>query len=128
MSLNNTTNQTIALAGISQTCLLVQQLATQGKADDSAIETSIASTLRIDSDSVLDIYGGLPAIKPGLEQLQLQMTGRQIADPEQGRYAAQLVFLEMQLSNRPEMLVTIKRGIEKAEALDDSRIKFTFKI
>ncbi|MEO1879600.1 MAG: DUF489 family protein, partial [Methylococcales bacterium] len=70
MSLNNTTNQTIALAGISQACLLVQQLATQGKADDSAIETSIASTLRIDSDSVLDIYGGLPAIKPGLEQLQ----------------------------------------------------------
>ncbi len=116
MSLNNTTNQTIALAGISQVCLLVQQLATQGKADDSAIETSIASTLRIDSDSVLDIYGGLPAIKPGLEQLQLQMTGRQIADPEQGRYAAQLVFLEMQLSNRPEMLMTIKRGIEKAEA------------
>jgi high frequency lysogenization protein len=116
MSIKNTTNQTIALAGISQVCMLVQQLAIKGTADSKAIEACIASTLKIDSDSVIDIYGGLPSLKPGLEQLQQQMTGRQIADPEQGRYAAQLVFLEMQLSNRPEMLKQIKTGIEKAEA------------
>ena len=116
MSLKNTTNQTIALAGISQACLLVQQLATKGTADASALEASISSILKIDSESVPDIFGGLSSLKPGLEQLQKQMTGRHIADPEQGRYAAQLVFLEMQLSNRPEMLKQIRIGVEKAEA------------
>ena len=116
MSLKNTTNQTIALAGISQVCLLVQQLATKGTADASALEASISSILKIDSESVSDIFGGLSPLKPGLEQLQQQMTGRHIANPEQGRYAAQLVFLEMQLSNRPEMLKQIRIGIEKAEA------------
>ncbi|KAF3978368.1 MAG: high frequency lysogenization protein HflD [Methylococcales symbiont of Iophon sp. n. MRB-2018] len=116
MSIKNTTNQTIALAAISQVCMLVQQLATKGTANSTVVETSIASTLKIDSDSVVDIYGGLPFLKPGLQQLQQQMTGRQIADPEQGRYAAQLVFLEMQLSNRPDMLKQIKIGVERAQA------------
>ncbi len=116
MSLNTLTNQTIALAGISQACFLVQQLANTGTADNTAIETSISSILKIDSDSVLDIYTDLEHIKPGLEQLQLQLTGRSIANPEQARYAASLVFLERQLSNRPEMLEKIRTGIERAQA------------
>ncbi len=54
MQLNTITNQTIALAGIAQTAALVQQLATKGTADPIALETSIASILKIDSDSVID--------------------------------------------------------------------------
>jgi high frequency lysogenization protein len=116
MSLNTTTNQAIALAGISQACLLVQQLANTGTADNKAIETCINSVLRIDSDNVISIYGDLEHIKPGLEQLQKQLTARTTADPEQGRYAASLVFLEIQLSKKPEMLDKIRIGVEKAQA------------
>ncbi|MCK5120561.1 MAG: high frequency lysogenization protein HflD [Methylococcales bacterium] len=120
MSLNSVTNQTIALAGISQACLLVQQLATQGKADSAAVETCINSLLKIDSENVLDIYGGLAQLKPGLEQLQLQVTGRTIADPEQARYAASLVFLESQLSKQPEMLKKISSCVERAQIQAES--------
>ncbi len=120
MSLNSLTNQTIALAGISQACLLVQKLATHGTADSAMIETCINSLLKIDSDSVLDIYGDLAQLKPGLEQLQRQVTGRTIADPEQARYAASLVFLESQLAKRPEMLQKISINIEKAQAQAES--------
>ena len=120
MSLNSVTNQTIALAGISQACLLVQQLATQGKADSAAVETCINSLLKIDSENVLDIYGGLAQLKPGLEQLQLQVTGRTIADPEQARYAASLVFLESQLSKQPEMLKKISNSVERAQIQAES--------
>lgn len=120
MSLNTTTNQTIALAGISQACLLVQQLATTGTADNSAIETSINSILKIDSDGVIDIYGELSNLKPGLIQLEQQITNRTIADPEQARYAASLVFLEKQLSNRPEMLDKIATGIKVAQAQSET--------
>ncbi len=116
MSIKTTSNQTIALAGISQACLLVKELASTGTVVNStAIETSINSILKLDSDTVIDIYGDLSNIKSGLEQLKLQLTGRTIADPEQARYAASLVFLEKQISNRPEMLNKIKVGVEKAQ-------------
>ncbi|MFK5949292.1 MAG: high frequency lysogenization protein HflD [Methylococcales bacterium] len=120
MSLNTITNQTIALAGISQACLLVQQLATTGTAETKAFETSISSILKIDSESVIDIYGDLQNLKPGLKQLEQQLLKRTIADPEQARYAASLVFLEKQLSNRPEMLSKISIGISIAQAQSES--------
>lgn len=119
MQLNTITNQTIALAGIAQAAALVQQLATTGTADAVAMEASIASILKVDSDNVTDIYGGLSGIKLGLEQLNAQMTGYTIANPEQARYSASLVFLEKQLSSRTDMLKAIRNGVEKAQAQSD---------
>lgn len=116
MSLHNTTNQTIAMAGIVQACSLVQQLATTGNADSVALETSIGSLLKIDADSVLDVYGGLGGIRYGLQQLDLQLGGKVLTNPEQARYAAQLVYLQKQLAKRPDMLQTIQTGIAKAQA------------
>ena len=111
MQLNTITNQTIALAGIAQAAALVQQLATKGTADPAAMEASIASVLKIDSDSVIDVYGSLAGIKLGLQQLNEQMTGYKIVNPEQARYSASLVFLENQLSGRKDLLKTIQTGI-----------------
>lgn len=117
MQLNTITNQTIALAGIAQAAALVQQLATAGTADPAAMETSIASVLKIDSDSVIDVYGGsLAGLKLGLTQLNIQMTGFKIVNPEQARYSASLVFLENQLSGRTDLLKAIQTGVTKAQA------------
>jgi len=116
MQLNTITNQTIALAGIAQAAALVQQLANKGAADVAAMEVSIASVLKIDSDSVIDIYGSLDGLKLGLKQLNEQMTGYKIVNPEQARYAASLVFLENQLSDRKDMLKTIQVGLVKAQS------------
>lgn len=116
MQLKTITNQTIALAGIAQAAALVQQLATTGTADTAAMEASIGSVLKIDSDSVIDVYGSLAGIKLGLEQLNQQMTGYKMNNPEQARYSASLVFLENQLAGRAEMLKTIQIGVEKAQA------------
>ena len=120
MPLNSITNQTIALAGISQACLLVKQLATTGTADNAAIETCINSLLRIDSDSVIGIYGELSNLKPGLKQLEQQLISQAISDQDQARYAACLVFLEKQLSNHPDMLKKITIGIDRAQAQSES--------
>jgi len=116
MQLNTITNQTIALAGIAQSAALVHQLAITGAADASAMEASIGSVLKIDSDSVIDVYGSLAGLKLGLEQLSAQMTGYKITYPEQARYSASLVFLENQLSTRKDLLNTIQIGITKAQA------------
>jgi high frequency lysogenization protein len=115
MNLNNIPNQTIALAGIVQACYLVHQLATTGSADSSAMESSVASILKIDSDSVVEVYGGLAGIKIGLMQLDQQLDGKFISSPEKARYAAQLVYLQKQLAHRADMLETLKIGLAKAQ-------------
>jgi high frequency lysogenization protein len=116
MSLNTITNQTIALAGIAQAAALVQQLATKGTCDAAAFEASISSVLKIDSDSVIDVYGSLEGLQLGLTQLNIQMNGFKIVNPEQARYSASLVFLEHQLAERKDLLSTILIGISKAQA------------
>jgi high frequency lysogenization protein len=109
------TNQTIALAGVAQAAALVQQLATTGKADANALEASIGSLLKLDSNSVIDVFGNLAGVEFGLNQLQQQMKGYDIKNREQARYAASLVFLERQLIKQPEMLKTIKQGVERGQ-------------
>ena len=109
------TNQTIALAGIAQAATLVQQLATTGKAETNAFESSIGSLLKLDSSSAIDVFGDLTGIEFGLKQLQQQIAGYDIKNREQARYAASLVFLERQLIKQPEMLKTIKQGIERVQ-------------
>ncbi|EIC30241.1 MULTISPECIES: high frequency lysogenization protein HflD [Methylomicrobium] len=116
MELKTLTNQTIALAGVAQAAALVQQLATRGTCDQEALNASIGSVLKIDSESVLDVYGGLNGLKLGLGQLKSQMTGYRVDNPEQARYAATLVFLENQLSSRKDLLDAIRVGVEKAQA------------
>ncbi|MGJ0514548.1 MAG: high frequency lysogenization protein HflD [Methylomicrobium sp.] len=116
MELKTLTNQTIALAGVAQAAALVQQLATRGTCDQEALNASIGSVLKIDSGSVLDVYGGLNGLNLGLKQLQSQMSGYRVDNPEQARYAATLVFLEKQLSSRKDLLDSIRSGIEKAQA------------
>lgn len=116
MSLISLSNQTIALAGIAQACSLVRQLATTGNCDQEAMTASIGSVLKIDSDSVADVFGGLTGVRHGLEQLDRQLTSRVVANPEQARYAAQLVYLQKQLNKNPDMLNKIRIGITKAQA------------
>jgi high frequency lysogenization protein len=116
MELKTLTNQTIALAGVAQAAALVQQLATRGTCDQEALNASIGSVLKIDSGTVLDVYGGLDGLKLGLKQLQTQMAGYRVDNPEQARYAATLVFLENQLSSRKDLLDAIRSGVEKAQA------------
>lgn len=115
MQLKTITHQTIALAGVAQAAALVQQLATTGTADAVAMEASIGSILKIDTDTVIEVYGSLAGLQLGLEQLKLQMSNYKIANAEQARYAASLVFLENQLSKQPKMLKTISAGVEKAQ-------------
>ncbi len=115
MAAHSITHQTIALAGIAQACALVNQLATTGKTDNDALEASINSILQTDPKSALDVYGGLEGVKLGLTVLEQQLTGQRTANPREARYAATLIILEKQLSNRPAMLETIADGIKKAQ-------------
>ncbi len=115
MSLKTLSNQVVALAGIAQASYLVQQLATCGSADQDAMQASVESILKLDADSVGDVYGGLKGVRVGLQQLNDQLGSTDIHNPESARYSAAIVFLEKQLSNNPDMLAKIHSGIETAQ-------------
>jgi high frequency lysogenization protein len=116
MSFKTITYQTIALAGITQATYLVQQLATQGKADKEAMQASLGSLLALEVDNPVDIYGGLPGIKLGLEQLQMQLKTPSVPNPELARYAASLVFLETNFSADQTMQKTVRDKLKVAQA------------
>ncbi len=122
--LRTTRNQAIALAGLAQAVHLVQQIAKRGQVDEEAMATSIGSVLKIDADSVEDVFGGLSGLKDGLLKLKQQLGGRESIDPEHARYSAMLVFLESKLEKRPDVQQRIREGVERA-ALQAQRTKVT---
>lgn len=115
MSFKTITYQTIGLAGIAQATYLVHQLATTGKADNEAVQACIASVLTLDADNPVDIYGGLAGIKIGLEQLSSQLSTQKIANPDQARYAASLVFLESKFAEDHAMQSKVHDKIKMAQ-------------
>ncbi len=115
--LRTTKNQAIALAGLAQAVHLVQQIAKRGQVDQQAMVTCIGSTLKIDADSVEDVFGGLEGLKDGLLKLRQQLGGRESIDPEHARYSAMLVFLESKLEKRPDVQREIREEVQRAAAL-----------
>lgn len=106
----------LALAGVTQACALVQQVARKNTADSAALEASLESLFRIDADSTEAVYGSAADVRPGLKSVQEQLGGsRAPANLELMRYAANIMHLERALAKRPRMLARIREGIEGAQ-------------
>src|SRR5690606_25699937 len=100
----------LALAGLFQACVLAQQLANDGRCDDAAMETGVASVFRIDAPSVIAVYGSVSNLRLGLRNLvaQLDESGRDISVT---RMAVTVMRLERSLYGRPELLEKLQQGI-----------------
>jgi high frequency lysogenization protein len=110
-------NQAIALAGLAQATDLVRQIAVNGSIDANAMEAMVTSILKLESDSIEDIYGGLSGLQPGLRVLRSQLSGNSGEfDRIQGRYAASLIYLESKLEKSPEMQRQVQTGVKAAIA------------
>lgn len=109
--LKTLTHQVIALAGLAQCLHLIQQIAKRGTADEAEMRTCIGSVLKIDANDVLDVYGGIATLKPGLKLLEKQMGNPDQVDPVLSRYMATLLFLERKLMKSPEKMALITKGL-----------------
>lgn len=103
--------QVIALAGVFQAASLVRATATSGSQDAAALEASIASILRVDVDDAASAFGGLGNLRLGLEAL-VQQLDRSPGDVAISQIAVTVLRVERKLSARPEMLQTLREGIE----------------
>ena len=107
-------DQTIALAGVNQTARLVQQLARDGKISGAAMETSLETLFKIDSNNVIDVYGSISGVTTGLRTLRKQMSGdTKQQDLEITRYVISLLHLEKKLSRDKKMLKRIADKLDR---------------
>jgi high frequency lysogenization protein len=109
-------NITLALAGCFQAARLVQQIAHHARHDDLAFASSIHSLLKIDSSSVLDIFGGIEGLELGLKELCIFFESPPAKrERDVARYVYSLFYLERQLKKDPEMGKKISVGIQQAQ-------------
>jgi len=108
-------DRVIGLAGMLQALELVNQIATQGEADAFFFSPTIHSLLQMDAPSAEAVYGGLSGVRLGLESI-LRVLG-----PDRGQYRSQLqrygfgiLLLERRLHRHPEMLHTVRLGLERS--------------
>jgi len=113
-------DQVIALAGVFQAAALVNQVAKQGSAAESAYEASIKSLLAVDAPTTEAIFGDRLGIQLGLRELVKALErGQGHAQPEIIRYTLSLLHLESKLKKQPQMLEIIGKRI--GQAIDQTR-------
>ncbi len=104
-------DRAIALAGLFQACHRVQQVARKGLSDPAALNANLHSLFQIDTERVVDAFGGLPEIAPGLRLAYRQLNGSEPRDNELTRYLLSLIQLERKLGRHPQRLQHISQGI-----------------
>lgn len=110
-------DQTIALAGVMQSSMLVHELARTGHCAAAPLQTCLHSVLQIDAETAEGVYDGINGLRAGLELFQEELrrnTARR--EPEIRRYCAGVLYLERRLSTRREIANRLHKGIEAAQA------------
>jgi len=104
----------LALAGMFQACSLAQQLANEGRCDETAMQAGVASIFRIDAPSVVAVYGGVANLRLGLRNLVAQLDESE-RDMSVTRMVVTVMRLERSLSGRPELMEKLQQGILAAQ-------------
>jgi high frequency lysogenization protein len=107
--------KTIALAGILQSCYLVDRIAQTGQCDQATLTVLMESVLQTDPASTLDVYKDLTHLKEGLALLnQLLNTGSQTRS-HTVRYALAIMHLQRKLNKRSDFLQEISKRLSSAQ-------------
>lgn len=112
--MNNRTHQILALAGLAQAALLVQQLSTNGVVSQDRLEIILNSLFVMNPKQTVDVYGSINNLKPGLHVLQDAFQGKNslIKSPDIMRYILGLLHVEGKLHENKTMLNTIGQRLE----------------
>ena len=105
---------TLALAGVIQATLLVEQVAKTGYVQQDAYKCNIESLFDLNPKDTLAVYGGnTQNLRIGLEALRDMLAGKH-KHQDAMRYALGALHLQKKLAGRKDMLNTIANRIEQA--------------
>jgi len=111
----NDNDRTLALAGIYQAAVLVDQTARSGNCDSAALEATIGSTLRVDAPDVPTLFGGAAGVALGLRTLATHLRSDNSRNAQISRYVVSLLHLERRLAKQPGMDQKIAAGINTVQ-------------
>lgn len=113
--MSQTEHQVMALAGVFQAAILVEQLARQGQLDRDDMARCIRSVLNLNPASVEAIYEGVSGIHPGLQGLQDVLSRRGVGiSTEVMRYAMGILHAQRKLARRSDLMEVLGKSLERA--------------
>lgn len=108
-------DRVLAFAGIVQACRCVQQVATTGMVETTALTASIQSIFIVDADNCKDIFNAGDKLHTGLKySIELFNHAGNMERNEVMRMVVSVIQLERTLSKKPSALDEISAGIKKA--------------
>ena len=114
-SLSTIEQQAVALAGVAQAARLVDQLSKTGSYPIEFLEPSIHSLFEFDAESVVDVYGGLPGVRLGLQNLSSLLANRQEDENRDVvRYVFSMLYLERKFSADSGMMSVVHSRLQHA--------------
>lgn len=115
-SLTPLEEQTIALAGIFQSCQQMQQLANTGKIDAYSLDVAVKAIINTDPENTLSVFQGIPGIREGLNLILSQLENSDNKrDTKITQYSISILILANKLLKDKNMLNKLSTGIEKAQ-------------
>ena len=116
--MNRTQEQLIALGGVFQAAVLVDQLARTGQVAEEPLACLLGSLLARDSGSTLEVYGGQVApLREGLGALSSTLERNPNSlQREPLRYALAMTALERKLEKRGDLLDLIGRRLTQIQS------------
>lgn len=108
-------HQVMALGGVFQAAILVEQLARQGSIDKDTLALCIRSVLNLNPSSVADVYQGVAGVRTGLQGVRdvLSRRGGGIS-AETMRYAMGILHAQRKLAGRNDLMDTLGKSLDRA--------------
>lgn len=112
--------QVLALAGLTQSASMVNQLARQGMVPNSHFATAVKSLFVTSPRSTLEVFGTLDKLRTGLQTLQDLLEGSKgiLAQDDILRYVMGILYLQNRLMGRKDLLNRISEGLESINRLN----------
>jgi high frequency lysogenization protein len=115
--MNRTRNQTLALASLIQTTVLVDQLASTGKCDNLSNEASLNSIVT-NSTNIEEVYKSTDDLSTGLNALKVAFDNKSKSMQKIIFYSLALIKLEKKLMKNQQLLNKISNEIEIIKGQD----------
>lgn len=104
-----------ALAGVVQAAELVNMAATTGKPDELSVHATLGSIVKVETQNVSEVFGGLRGLGCGLQRLAALLgEHNQPSDATVLRYTLTLMQLQSKVMRRRALKQVLEEGIERA--------------
>lgn len=113
--MTNLENQTLALAGVFQSALYVDQIAKSGTIEPDLLSNMIETVLNLEPESYESVFGGRTQVFAGLNTLERSLAKHGSGlNREVLQYAMSIIAVQGKLSKRDDLMAELSKGLDRA--------------